>query len=146
MTRTAWQWWEICLLALVIWRESRGSSHETKVAVACSIRDRVDNPKWWGNDYVTVITKKWQYSSMAAVGDPQLSVYPQADDDVFEDCLTIASSVHDRTVTNPFPGADSYYDDSIQAPKWATPETFVGKSGRLNFYNSDHDFEQEMAA
>jgi hypothetical protein len=93
---------------------------------------------------VSVITKKWQYSSIAAVGDPQLMLYPQATDAVFEECLIIADRVHGNLVSAPLEGADSYYDDSIAPPKWATPKTFVGKIGRLNFYNSDHDYEQAI--
>jgi len=42
---------------------------------------------------------------------------------------------------NPAPGADSYFDDSISPPKWATLETFVRKIGRLSFYNVDRDTE-----
>jgi cell wall hydrolase len=138
-TRTPWQWWEVCLLALVVWREARGASRDAKIAVACSVRNRVDNPKWWGKTYDQVITKKWQYSSMTAAGDPQLSTYPQPDDHVFEECLGIADKVYERSLTNPLPGADSYFDDSIAPPKWATPATFVGKIGRLSFYNIDGD-------
>jgi hypothetical protein len=135
--RTPWQWWEVCLLALVIWREARGESYDARIAVGCSIRNRVKHPKWWGNDYVSVITKKWQYSSMAASGDPQLMTYPQARDHIFEECLNIASLVYDDTYNSPVAGADSYYDDSIPPPKWATADLFVAKIGRLNFYNVD---------
>jgi hypothetical protein len=94
---------------------------------------------------VSVITQKWQYSSIAATGDPQLMAYPKANDNIFEDCLKIADMVHDNLMNSPLPGADSYYDDSIPAPKWATPDLFVGKIGRLNFYNSDHDFEAALS-
>lgn len=141
INRTIWQWWEVCLLALVVWREARGAGHDAMVAVACSIRNRVERPKWWGTSYDQVITKKWQYSSIAATGDPQLIIYPQPADNIFDECLNIADQVYDRTLSNPMPGADSYYDDSIPAPKWATPETFVGKIGRLSFHNLDRDIE-----
>lgn len=140
--RTPWQWWEVCLLALVVWREARGCEHDAQVAVACSIRNRVDNPKWWGNDYVSVITKKWQYSSMAATGDPQLIIYPQANDHEFEECLGIADMVHRRMMNNPLGGSDSYIDISIPDPPWATPDCFVGQIGRLRFFNVDHDIEK----
>jgi N-acetylmuramoyl-L-alanine amidase len=141
--RTPWQWWEVCLLALVVWREARGEPFPAQLAVACSIRNRVQNPKWWGHDYATVITKKWQYSSIAAPNDPQLTLYPQTGDTAFEACLDLAGLVYDGQVANPMAGADSYYDDSILAPAWATPATFVGKLGRLSFFNSDHDHEED---
>jgi hypothetical protein len=48
-------------LALAVWREARGESAEGQVAVACSIINRVANPKWWGATVDEVITKRWQY-------------------------------------------------------------------------------------
>jgi spore germination cell wall hydrolase CwlJ-like protein len=136
-----WDAYQLSLLALVIWREARGEGSAAMTAVGCSIRNRVQRPTWWGKDYVGVITKKWQYSSMAAPGDPQLILYPQAGDPMFEAALQIAQWVIEGAVHSPFPGADSYYDDSIKPPKWATPETFVGRLGKLNFHNLDKDVE-----
>jgi N-acetylmuramoyl-L-alanine amidase len=136
-----WKSYQLSLLALVMWREARGEGIKAMTAVGCSIRNRVQRPSWWGKDYIGVITKKWQYSSMAAPGDPQLILYPQSTDATFEQALQAAQWVMDGTVVTNAPGADSYYDDSIPAPKWATPETFVAKIGRLNFHNLDKDTE-----
>lgn len=136
-----WKAYQLTLLALVIWREARGSGAQAMTAVGCSIRNRVTRPTWWGKDYISVITKKWQYSSIAAPGDPQLITYPQPGDAAFEQALQIAEWVISGTANNPFPGADSYYDDSIPPPKWATKDTFIGKLGRLNFHNLDRDIE-----
>ena len=143
--RTPWQWYEVCLLALVIWREARGESLEARIMVGCSIRNRIDNPKWWGTDWISCITKKWQYSSMTASGDPQLAIYPQATDHTFQECLAVASMVHGRVYNSPLKGGDSYYDSGIAPPKWATPETFVGTLGRLHFHNLDRDIEKDFA-
>ena len=135
--------YERLVLALTIWREARGEDHKTKVAVACSIRNRVLHPKWWGNDYVSVCTKKWQYSSMTATSDPQLGLWPSITDFSFAECMEIADAVIDGELSTPIEthGADSYYDDSIAPPKWATPDKFVGKLGKLNFYNIDGETE-----
>jgi hypothetical protein len=48
---------------------------------------------------------------------------------------------------NPMPGADSYYDSSIPAPKWAKYELFVGQissphGNALRFYDVDQDHEK----
>ena len=136
-----WKSYQLSLLALVIWREARGEGPKCMTAVGCSIRNRVKRPSWWGKDYVACITKKWQYSSMAAPNDPQLILYPQTGDPAFELALQIAEWVIAETVSNPFPGADSYYDSSIPAPKWATADTFCGKLGRISFHNLDKDIE-----
>jgi N-acetylmuramoyl-L-alanine amidase len=129
------------LLALVIWREARGEGEAAWRAVGCSIRNRVIRPSWWGRDFVEVVTKKWQYSSMAAPGDPQLILYPKLGDSRFHEILNLAGGIIDGLIESPVPGADSYFDDSIAPPKWATPDKFVGKIGRLNFYNLDSDCE-----
>lgn len=128
--------YEKALLALVIWREARGESVRAKQAVADSIMNRVVNPKWWGRSLGEVISKKWQYSSMAAPGDPNLIAYPSFGDQSFKECLLAAESAV------AFPrryAADSYYDISIPAPKWAKPEQFVEQIGRIRFYNTDGD-------
>jgi N-acetylmuramoyl-L-alanine amidase len=136
-----WKSYQLALLALVMWREARGEGPQCMMAVGCAIRNRVKRPTWWGKDYISCITKKWQFSSIAAVGDPQLMIYPQSGDSAFEQALQIAEWVINETASNPFPGADSFYDSSIPAPKWATPETFCGKIGRMTFHNVDRDME-----
>jgi hypothetical protein len=139
---TTWQMYEMVLLAITIWREARGESREAKIAVGCSVRNRVQNPKWWGTDYISCLTKKWQYSSMTDPKDRQLTTWPAATDDVFEECLEIAEGViSGRLVSPATPGADSYYDLSIPPPKWAAEDKRVGQVGRLIFYNLDQDYE-----
>lgn len=139
---TPWDMYERVLLALTIWREARGESREAKIAVGCSVRNRVHNPKWWGTDYISCLVKKWQYSSLTDPKDRQLTTWPKADDDIFEECLDIADSVITGKLYSTMPGADSYYDTSIPPPAWATEDKKVGIIGRLVFYNLDADHER----
>ncbi|MDE2258892.1 MAG: cell wall hydrolase [Betaproteobacteria bacterium] len=127
------------MLALLVWREARGELHPAKVAVAFSVLNRVAHPKWWGTSLGAVIAKKWQYSSMAAPGDPNLIQYPLPQDVDFQDSLAVVNAVIANDVTNPVPGSDSYYDVSIAAPTWAKPEQFVKQVGAFRFYNTDGD-------
>lgn len=136
-----WRSAYIAYLALTIYREARNQTDKCILGVACSIRNRVLNPKWWGNSYFSVLFKKWQYSSLTAVGDSQLLIWPNDNDKAFLKCLDIAEQVIDNKVESPFPGADSYYDISIPAPKWATDDKLVGSDGRIKFYNIDNDHE-----
>lgn len=133
-------------LALVIWRESRGVSQEAQVAVAHTVMNRVARPGWWGHTVDEVTTKKWQYSSLAAPGDPQLILWPKLSDSSWLACLGVAYDVIHGDVLHPMPGADSYYDDSIAAPKWAATARFCGKIDNLNFYDVDHDYETSAIA
>lgn len=136
-----WKRWAESLLALTLWREARNQSDEAIAAVACSIRNRVDHPGWWGTNWISVLTQKFQYSSLTDPKDRQLSLFPKPTDASFIRCYNIAIKTMSREMVSPVPGADSYYDDSIKPPYWATPETFVKKVGAFSFHNVDHDFE-----
>lgn len=143
---TARAMWRPAFLALAIWREARGASTEAKIAVGYSIMNRVARPSWWGRTLEEVLGKKWQYSSLAAPGDPQLLLYPRCEDPSWRECLAVSRAVLAKDIPNPFPSADSYFDSSITAPKWATPATFRGQvasthGNTLFFHDVDHDFE-----
>jgi spore germination cell wall hydrolase CwlJ-like protein len=133
------------LLALCIWREARGEPYMSRVAVACSIMNRVKNPKWWGTDIQSVVTKKWQYSSMTASSDVQLILFPTRDDRRWYECLQVADDAMYGRLNNPVPGADSYFDNSIAPPNWADPRKFIGAVGAFRFYNLDGDVEANAA-
>lgn len=135
---------DVFYLALVIWREARGASLAAQIAVAWSLLNRVQKPGWWGTDISSVATKKWQYSSLAAPGDPQLILWPLLSDPSWLACLGVAYDVLNGVKSNPFPGADSYFDDSISAPKWVATARPCGKVDNLNFYDVDHDYEKEF--
>jgi len=132
-------------LAILVWRESRGESFDAQVAVAHSVMNRVRHPGWWGTDLLSVIWKKWQYSSLTDPNDPQIKLQPKLPDPSWLSGLGASYDVVYGDVENPAPGADSYYDISLdkigKAPKWATADKFVKQLGRLKFYDLDEDHE-----
>lgn len=132
---------DLVFLALVVWREARGEACEVRLGVACSIMNRVARPSWWGRDVLSVVTKKWQYSSLTDPKDRQLAIWPSPTEDSWRKCLELASDVLENKVRNPVPGADSYYDVSISPPNWADSARFVGQLGRIRFFNLDRDTE-----
>lgn len=122
-------------LALMIWREARGESDLARLAVGYTVVERIrSGAKWWGDDVLSVIACKWQYSSFTDPRDKQLTTWPRSTDLAWQKCLSIADMVLSGAVTNPAAGADSYFDTSISAPNWATPERHVIDIGRLKFY------------
>jgi N-acetylmuramoyl-L-alanine amidase len=134
---------DLVFLALTVWRESRGESRECQLAVAYSILNRVARPTWWGNDICSVVFSRLQYSSMTCPRDPQLTTWPaHSQEGAWKQCLDVANSAISLQDNNPVPGADSYHDVSIQAPKWARPDRFVRQIGRIRFFNIDMDFER----
>jgi len=130
---------ERVILGLVVWREARGESDAGRAGVAFSVLNRVARPTWWGQTVLSVCARKWQYSSMTDPHDPQLTRWPLDLDASWWECLEIAAAAIEGRIENPVPGADSYHDTSIGAPKWATPDRFVRQIGHLRFYNVDRD-------
>lgn len=132
---------DVVFLALTIWREARGESKDVQEGIACVILNRVKRPSWWGTDVMSVCFKKWQFSSLTDPNDKQLTTWPKSEDCSWLQCLGVAWYALRGKITNPVPGADSYYDISITAPKWATVDVFVKQIGRVKFYNLDRDIE-----
>jgi spore germination cell wall hydrolase CwlJ-like protein len=132
---------ELAFMALTVWRESRGECREAQIAVAHSILNRVQHPKWWGDDVLSVVTRKWQYSSLTDPHDKQLTTWPEEDNPSWDLALEIAYGVLSGNIANPAPGADSYHDISIRPPDWTKSARFVRQIGRMRFYDVDHDYE-----
>lgn len=123
----------MAFLALCLWREARGESHEGKVAVGYSILNRKAAPQW-GNTIMGVLFQRLQYSSLTYASDPQLILWPKDEDPSWQQSMQVAVDVLERRVPNPIDGADSYHDTSIKPPTWATRDKFVKQIGRLMFY------------
>jgi hypothetical protein len=126
---------EVAMLALCLWREARGETPLVRTGIAWTVKNRAAKGGWWGSDVIGVITKQWQFSSMTDPKDPQLTKWPTFADPTYLECLELASDVLGDRIPDPFPGEDSYYDQSIPAPDWAKPEAFVGAAGRIKFFD-----------
>lgn len=105
--------YEQFIAALTIWREGSGVSHDARLGMYHTIRNRVAKPGWWGNDLVSVCTKPYQYSSMTALGDPNLKRWPVKGESTFVDCMAIVSASVLMDVTG---GATHYYTVPLTAP------------------------------
>lgn|SRR5487761_13776 len=127
--------WEKWLLSLCLWREARNQKHDAIVAAACSIRNRVNSPRWWGHDWVSVILCPEQYSSFNR-NDVNSTKFPASADPVFPQCRAIAAAVHDGTQPDTVSGAQSYYDRSLDAnpPAWRDTMTWVCDVDSFHFY------------
>lgn len=133
---------DLTFLALCVWREGRSTSLRCQQAIAHSILNRVQRPKWWGTDICSVIFKRFQYSSLTYTKDPQLTTWPTISSSPdWQRALSVASEVLSGIVEHPMPGADSYYDDSIIAPSWTKKARCCGLIGRMRFYDVDYDYE-----
>jgi N-acetylmuramoyl-L-alanine amidase len=133
------QMYEFVLLALCVWRESRGELLSTKQAVAWSIRNRVAKPCWWGHSWDGVILMPKQYSSFNH-SDPNATRFPLHSDISWQESLLAAQQVYGATaaIADPTMGATSYFDCSLDSdpPSWSYDGSNVHTVdfGRLHFY------------
>ncbi len=134
-TVTAWQ---LCLLALCVWREARDQGFTGKLAVAWSIRNRVmkAGKTWWGDTWEEVIEKKWQYSSFNP-DDPNAKLLPgdPATDPAWAASLQAAERAWLGFGPDPSQGATHYYNPSmVTAPAWVASATLTVKIQDHSFY------------
>lgn len=131
-------WTDRFYMAFCVYREARGEQLRlARIAVAWSIMERANHPRWWGSTISGVVTKPWQYSSLTDPKDPQLSkVWPLPTDPSWQECWEIAGGVIDGSIPRVFAGGTHYHDTSIERPKaWGDSPRFCGQVGRLKFYD-----------
>ena len=136
------------LLKIMIWREMRGVP-EAWGAVAWVVRNRVNHSSWWGRTIVEVVTHPWQFSSMTAHGDPNLTQWPKEDstwegigkavDEVLfpgatwdgKNCVTVAANPS----PDPTNGATLYFTKPLTEPPIAWGQVVkTAEIGRVQFY------------
>lgn len=132
------------VLAKTVWAESRNQGLEGQIAVAWSIRNRVDmdlhsdgKPDWWGEGYEGVCKAPWQYSCWNK-GDPN---YPYltgmkpirlAELQIAQKAATIAMTGQEK---DPTKGATHYYAASMKKPPvWAAHGTKTVQIGGHIFF------------
>lgn len=104
------------ILALTIWRENRGGQPQPQAmqSVANVIMNR---SVAHNSDAFSVCTKKLQFSSISAPGDPELTLWPTDSDPQWAIALKIAEQAAAGTLTDITGGAMDYY--APQGQKWA---------------------------
>jgi spore germination cell wall hydrolase CwlJ-like protein len=113
------------VLARTLWGEARGEGVAGMIAVAWSIRNRVDDGKdksWWGEGYTGVCQKPYQFSCWNK-NDPNYPFLSGARQIPFRElaqCRAAADQVMDGKVPDPTRGATHYYATSMaKAPTWS---------------------------
>lgn len=133
---------DVMILSRAIFGEARNlqSPDKLRVAVGWTIKNRVNNPSWWGNSYHSAITKPRQYSAFNQ-GDPNrkyvespLHKGNETDRKSWQNCYKIAEQVITGEIEDPTSGATHYYDQSISPPDWASPGNFVIKISTVFFH------------
>lgn len=130
------------ILARAIFGESRGLPDEGKVAIAWSIRNRVEDGRW-PNNYHDVILQKsqfnafrendpnWEYvkNPFYKINTKQLAAWKK--------CYEIAGLVISGKIKDPTSGVNHYFSNYIKYPDWTKSKNakFIMKIGNTLFYN-----------
>ena len=119
------------ILSRTMWAEARGEGEKGIQAVACVILNRVNNPRWWGRDVVTVCLKPFQFSCYN-VDDPNRAklLAVTAEDPSFALALQIADKALAGLLPDITLGSDSYYAEGSPKPHWTwnlAPTIQIGK-------------------
>ena len=90
-----------------------------------------------GTSVYTEATRKWQFSSMTAPGDPNLILYPPANDAQWQQALELAQQMAAGTLEDITGGATSYYALSMATPPyWAASMTPTVEIQGQKFFRS----------
>lgn len=127
----------IDILTRTLWGEARGEPDKGLIAVAWTIRNRADDPKWWGSNIETVCLKPKQFSCWNK-GDPNypylmgLRSIPARD---YVRMREAAISVIDGHQSDPTGGATHYHAKSMRNyPGWTLGATMTVVIGGHVFY------------
>jgi N-acetylmuramoyl-L-alanine amidase len=138
------------VLALTLYGEARGEPVESRIGVACTVRNRVradlggdGKPDWWGEGYDGVCLARSQFSCWNAT-DPNypiltaLAAQPDRwhENAVLAECQWIADGIVDGRVTDRVGNATHYYAASMRvAPAWARGARLVARCGGHLFFS-----------
>lgn len=130
------------LLARAIFGEGRSLPDKGRIAIAWSIRNRVEDSRW-PNNYYDVILQKSQFSAFREV-DPNLEYvknpfYEKSTKQLvaWRRCYEIARMVISGEIKDPTGGVNHYFSDNIDAPNWTKSKNakFIMKIKNTSFYN-----------
>ncbi len=120
-------------LARTVYGEARGETLDGKIAVAWTVRNRVERPRWWGKTYNEVCLKPRQFSCWDDHNRLEM-MEADAADPVFADCLYAALGAITGHIADPTDASTHYHASSIH-PGWARGHTSVATIGGHIFYN-----------
>ncbi len=133
---------EQMVLARAIFGEGRSLPDEGKIAIAWSIKNRVEDDRWPDN-YHDVILQKSQFSAFREA-DPNWKYVKNPFYEInskqlaaWEKCYKIAGLVISGEIKDPTNGTNHYFSDYIDYPDWTKNKNakFIMKIGNTLFYN-----------
>lgn len=129
---------DLDVMTATVWGEARGEARVGQVAVAWVIRNRAENPRWWGRNIREVCLKSYQFSCWNP-NDPNYKkiISPDLKKEfnyslIREVCQEVLDADKLQDLSN---NADHYCVTSIiHLVKWAKGKTPVALIGHHSFF------------
>lgn len=132
------------LLALTIYGEARGETHDGRIAVANVVRNRLKTHRW-GASYERVCLAPMQFSCWSPHGgvsnfrhlqELALTIVtgPAPTDPVLAACYQIAADIQSGVTPDTVHGATFYFVTDSKIPTWAIGEVPVCVIGKHSFF------------
>lgn len=132
---------DLDVLTRTVWGEARGEGMGGMIAVAWTIRNRVEDGKsrsWWGEGYTGVCKKPYQFSCWNS-NDPNFPMMAGAKPIPtmqYKTAKAAAEAVINNVAADPTMGATHYYADTITAPEWVSGATRTAHIGHHLFFKN----------
>ena len=118
------------IVPLTVWREARSEGEQGMLAVYWVITNRsIQSGRGWSSNPERVSLQANQFDCWNT-HDLQRDKYPALGDNAYKLAVAICA----QPGADPTAGATAYYDISIPAPSWATPDNFRVQIGKLRFH------------
>ena len=126
--------YDLEIMARTIYGEARGEGLDGKIAVGYVIRNRANDPKWWGGNIVEVCKKPYQFSCWLR-NDPNYEKLTTVtlDDEAFYACVKAALHVAGDACPDITQGATHYHAHYVE-PSWASTMEHLVDIGNHKFY------------
>ena len=134
------------ILAMTIAGEARGEPIQGQIAVAWVVKNRADNPKWWGNDIISVCLRRYQFEMYNFLvkeeidwRDLYMGIRQHSQWDAIRAVTkrihrAIAEAVIVGLIPDPTSGSTHYYNPKYASPAWANDLEYVKTIGQHRFY------------
>ena len=123
---------DLFMFALTIWRENRGGGRVGMQSCGNVILNRAARRKT--SPYEECV-RAWQFSSITAPGDPELTIWPRLSDAQWIEAQALARNAALGNLPDITGGATSYFALSLaEPPSWAATMTKTVEIAGQAFY------------
>jgi hypothetical protein len=131
------------LLTSLIFLKARNDIKQAKIGIGCVVRNRVNNPRWWGKNYKQIAYSLTEFFRLSEQ-EKNLVLFPVSNNinDKWDECYLIAKGILDNTIQDITYNSDFFFTTSEKLPGWLSSkhrhntvsQWYVSTMGEIQFY------------